>query len=407
MAIGPIHGGGNKLRISKRKIPQKTNVSDGRKCRRNHGKRYANGDIGRTTVYGNSNQKRIARNNYSIGGNMAYTNSPLVTYTKISPNKTSPRNHVIDTITVHCYVGQVTAERGCNASRFIKKDPQNGASCNYVIGYDGSIGLCVEEKDRSWCSSNRDNDQRAVTIETASAITSPYVVTDEAMAALINLITDICIRNGKTKILWLGDKDKTLAYEPKAHEIRMTVHRWFKDKSCPGDYLYGKHSYIAEEVNKRIKKYTPANDNAPQFPDSGNEILVAEKRQSISSDVRSVQEWLNIYYGTEIAADGIFGAKTKAALVKAWQMEIGNLVVDGLFGPACKAAAAKNNIKKGSTGLLTTIWQAYLVCMGYNPNGIDGKFGSGCAAATIAFQKKNGLAQDGVVGSNTWYAALH
>lgn len=181
-----------------------------------------------------------------------YSNSPLVTYTQISPNRTSPRNHAIDTLTVHCFVGQVTAKSGCNAKKFVKYDAKNGASCNYVIGHDGSIGLCVEEKDRSWCSSNRTNDMRAITFEVASDTKSPYTVTDKALNALIDLIVDICKRNGKTKVLWFADKDKTLAYNPKPDEMVMTVHRWFAAKACPGDYLYGKHAYIADEVNKRL-----------------------------------------------------------------------------------------------------------------------------------------------------------
>ena len=106
------------------------------------------------------------------------------------------------------------------------------------MGYDGSIGLCVDEGDRSWCSSSSANDNRAVTIETASETVHPYKVTDKAYSALIDLVTDICKRNGKTKILWFGDKNKTLAYTPKANEMVMTVHRWFANKACPGDYLY-------------------------------------------------------------------------------------------------------------------------------------------------------------------------
>ena len=176
------------------------------------------------------------------------SNSKLVRVTQISPNKNSPRNHAIDRITIHCFVGQVTAKRGCEVFQPTSKQ----ASCNYVVGYDGSIGLCVEEKDRSWCSSNSANDHRAVTIETASETVAPYKVTDKAYNALLDLVTDICKRNGKTKILWFGDKNKTLAYTPKANEMVMTVHRWFANKSCPGDYLYNLHDEIAAEVNRRL-----------------------------------------------------------------------------------------------------------------------------------------------------------
>lgn len=130
------------------------------------------------------------------------SNSPLVTYTKISPNRTSPRNQAIDRITIHCYVGQVTAQSGCNGSRFTTYDPKNGASCNYVVGKDGSVGLCVEEKDRSWCSSSGANDHRAITFEVASDSFHPYAVTDAALRKTIDLCEDICRRYGKKKLLW-------------------------------------------------------------------------------------------------------------------------------------------------------------------------------------------------------------
>lgn len=172
---------------------------------------------------------------------MSYTNSSLVTYTRITNNKTINRNHNIDTITIHCIVGQWTAKQGCDY--FATTD--RSASCNYVVGKDGSIGLCVEEKDRSWCSSNSNNDNRAVTIEVASDTTHPYAVTDEAYKALIQLVADVCKRNGIKKLLW--EADKTLIGQ--VDKQNMTVHRWFANKACPGDYLFNKHSEIAKEVN--------------------------------------------------------------------------------------------------------------------------------------------------------------
>lgn len=179
---------------------------------------------------------------------MAYTNSPLVTYTNISPNKNSPRAYAITRISIHCYVGQVTAKRGCDyfASSAV------GASCNYVVGTDGSVGLCVEEKDRSWCTSSRDNDNRAVTIETASDTSHPYAVNDTAFNKLVDLCEDICKRNGKKKLLWFGDKTETLNYSPASDEMVMTVHRWFANKACPGDYLYNRHAQIANTVTERL-----------------------------------------------------------------------------------------------------------------------------------------------------------
>lgn len=167
---------------------------------------------------------------------------------RISPNRNSPRNHKIDRLTIHCFVGQVTAEEGLAV--FAKASKK--ASCNYVVGWDGSVGLCVPEGDRSWCSSSASNDNRAITIEVASNNTYPYSVTDKAMNALLDLVEDICRRNGKRRLVWFGDKAQTLAYEPKNDELVMTVHRWFAAKECPGEFLYSRHPKIAAEINRRL-----------------------------------------------------------------------------------------------------------------------------------------------------------
>jgi len=176
------------------------------------------------------------------------SNSSLVSYTKISPNRTTPRNHKIDTISIHCAVGQFTAKQILNLSHFTKYDSKNGASCNYAIGHDGSIGMGVEEKDRSWCTSSRSNDHRAITIEVASDTRQPYKVTDKAYEALVDLLVDICKRNKIKELKWRGDKSLI----GKTDKQNMTVHRWFANKACPGDYLYNLHGQIAEEVNFRL-----------------------------------------------------------------------------------------------------------------------------------------------------------
>lgn len=172
------------------------------------------------------------------------SNSSLVSYKRISPNKTSPRAHKIDTITIHCVVGQLSVERlGDIFSR-----PSKLASSNYGIGADGRIGMYVEEKDRSWCSSDAANDHRAITIECASDLKHPYVINDKVYKSLIDLCTDICKRNGIEELKWKGDK--TLIGKP--HKQNMTVHRWFANKSCPGDYIYSCLGQIAKEVNARL-----------------------------------------------------------------------------------------------------------------------------------------------------------
>lgn len=175
-------------------------------------------------------------------------NSPLVDVTIYSPNHSGKRTHVIDTITPHCVVGQVTVER--LGKIFLPSTRQ--ASSNYGIGVDGKVGLYVDECNRSWCSSSRSNDQRAVTIECASDTTKPYAFNDVVYAKLIELCADICKRNGKSKLLWISDKDKALAYEPKNDEMLLTVHRWFANKSCPGDWLYQRMDKLANAVTESL-----------------------------------------------------------------------------------------------------------------------------------------------------------
>ena len=179
---------------------------------------------------------------------MAYTNSNLVSYTKLSPNHSGQRTHSIDRITPHCVVGQLSCESICGCF----SSPSRQASCNYGIGNDGRIALCVEEKNRSWCSSSNANDQRAVTIECASDTTEPYAFKDVVYQKLITLCVDICKRNGKKKLLWLGDKNKTLNYSPKSDEMVLTVHRWFANKSCPGNWMYARMGDLAEKVTAQL-----------------------------------------------------------------------------------------------------------------------------------------------------------
>lgn len=176
------------------------------------------------------------------------SNSSLVNCVVKSPNHSGSRTHSIDRITPHCVVGQLSAEGigGCFTS------PSVQASCNYGIGKDGRVCLIVDEANRSWCSSSNANDQRAVTIECASDMSEPYSMTNAVYEKLIQLCIDICKRNGKTKLIWFADKNKSLNYSPKSNEMVLTVHRWFANKSCPGDWLYSRLGDVANRVTAQL-----------------------------------------------------------------------------------------------------------------------------------------------------------
>lgn len=173
------------------------------------------------------------------------SNSNLSCMRVISPNRNSPRNHTIDTITIHCVVGQMSVESLC--SHF--SNSGLGASCNYGIGPDGRICTIVDECDRSWCTSDWANDHRAITIECASDAFYPYAINANVWKSLINLCADICKRNGIRKLVWSTDKNVRVNH---LNGCNLTVHRDYDNKSCPGDYIYGRLGQIAKEVNQKL-----------------------------------------------------------------------------------------------------------------------------------------------------------
>jgi uncharacterized protein YraI len=170
------------------------------------------------------------------------SNSPLVQYTKISPNSTNPRRKKIKKITIHHMAGPLSVET-CGD---IFAKPECRASSNYAVGVDGRIAMYVEEKNRAWTSSNSANDDEAVTIEVAnSAVGGNWPVSDKVLERTIDLCVDICKRNAIEKLVYTGDKSGNL-----------TRHDMFANTLCPGPYLGSKFPYIAAEVNKRLAAQT-------------------------------------------------------------------------------------------------------------------------------------------------------
>lgn len=185
--------------------------------------------------------------------------SPLATIEVLTANHSGKRTHNIDRFTPHCVVGQLSAERTLNL--FVPTARQ--ASCNYAIGPTGDIGIGVSEDCRSWCTSSNANDQRAITVEVASDTTHPYAFKDAAYNALLDLATDICRRYDKKSLIWIPDKTKALAYEPKPYEMLITVHRWFANKACPGDWLMQRLPDFADEVTRRLIAATQPSTEQP------------------------------------------------------------------------------------------------------------------------------------------------
>ena len=374
---------------------------------------------------------------------MGYTNSPLVDYTKLSPNNSGLRTHNIDRITPHCVVGQVSVERLGDIFMPTSKE----ASCNYGIGEDGRVLLCVEEKNRSWCSSSNANDQRAITIECASDSYHPYAFNDAVYDKLIELCADICKRNGKKKLLWFEDKDIALDYVPNSDEMVLTVHRWFANKSCPGDWMYSRMGDLANKVTSILSGATPTPSQTPtptpsgdtwmgtypQLPSRGYYWLGDGYDYNIAykSDIREIQRFLNWAINAGLDVDGNYGQKTFSAVYD-FQKVVG-IDADGSYGTDTLAAA--KSFKKGSstsqswTGAYPALPDRgyYLTGDGYeeytnmkkdirniqkflnwalNINlDVDGNYGSKTTIAVSEFQELVGLNVDGSYGQKTLNAA--
>jgi len=260
---------------------------------------------------------------------MAYTNSPLVNYTKISPNKSSGRVHsthnpkgVIDTITIHHTAGKLSIETLGNV--FAPTSRQ--ASSNYGVGDDGRIGMYVEERDRSWCTSSAANDYKAVTLEVVNSQSGgDWLVSDKALAATIKLCIDICKRNNIKKINFTGDKTGNL-----------TMHKWFANTNCPGPYLESKFPYIASEINKGLNAtVTPTPTPEP------SKLLYRVQTGAFS--VRKNADALE--------------AKLKKAGFDTYMVQVGNLfkVQVGAYGVKANADAMATKLKKaGFDTFITT-----------------------------------------------------
>lgn len=229
------------------------------------------------------------------------SNSSLISYTKISPNRTSPRKKPIRKITIHHMAGNLTVEQ-CGA---VFAPTSRKASSNYGIGTDGRIGMYVEEKDRAWTSSSPDNDNQAVTIEVANNTLGPnWTVSDKAMVSLIDLCVDICKRNGIQRLNFTGDKTGNL-----------TMHCYFKSTLCPGPYLKSKFPYIASEVNKRlgaeatpepfIVQITASSLNVRRGPGtnyavaqtvSKGQVFTIVQQQGVWGKLKSGAGWISLKY---------------------------------------------------------------------------------------------------------------
>ena len=286
------------------------------------------------------------------------SNSSLVNYTRISPNRTYGRTS-IKTVAIHCMAGHLTVESCGN----LFASSARAASSNYGIDDKGRVGMYVEEKDRSWCTSSRYCDMRAITIEVASDSKSPYSVTSAAYEKLIELTADICRRNGIKCLFWSDDKKVRLAGVESGY---VQVHCDYKNKACPGEYLMSHMSDIVNKVNAKLGVSTSTVTN------------VSRETYTKKDFIRDVQQAI--------------GAK-----------------VDGIAGPETLSKTPTLSAKKNRRHAAVKAVQKYLYELGYEEVGkADGITGAKFTAAVMRYQREHGCVSDGVISAHakTWKKLL-
>ena len=374
------------------------------------------------------------------------SNSSLVNHVHLSPNYTAMSNKKNEVIVIHHMAGKLTVEQCGN----VFAPSSRKASSNYGIDGNGRIGLYVEEKNRSWATSSRAIDSRAITIEVANSVAGGnWPVSDKAMASLINLCVDICKRNGIKKLNYTGDKNGNLQ-----------MHKWYAATGCPGAYLESKFPYIANEVNKRLNGST-----TPSLPEVSGTYTV-QKGDTLSSiarkygttyqklaELNGIQDPSKIYVGqvlkvtgtstpalpdtkpetpstsvnqivkdgqiharnfaaSGLSADGIRGANTIKAGIKVLQQAMNldygaGLALDGKWGKKSESALGRHTVCRGEKQYMVTALQILLMLKGYYCNGVDGHFGAGCEKAVRQYQTDHGIGVDGVAGYKTFKSLIN
>lgn len=327
---------------------------------------------------------------------MAFTNSSLVSYTQISPNRNSPRNQPITKITIHHMAGVMSVEQFGN----LVANPAREMSANYAIGNDGRIGLFCEEKDRSWCSSSPWNDNRAITIEVSNDINGePWSISDKAYESLIKLCADICKRNGIKTLEFTGDRNGSL-----------TFHYMFAPTACPGTWIKNHTQEICNKVNALLSgKIEPSIKEIyrvrKSWQDAASQIGAYSNLENAK---KACKEGYNVYNSKGNVIYSVPVEHCKADIIGLQKiLNIGGagLVVDGIVGNKTLSAVKKYTVESGDTGNLIKWVQNRLNQLGYNCGVADGVAGQQTMGAIYEWQKAHNLGV-GYLGGGDWDVLL-
>lgn len=238
--------------------------------------------------------------------------SPYVDNVILTNKHSGKRTEKVQAFVIHHMAAKWTGKR---CAEYFRDTPSKQASANYCIGYDGDVALNVEEENRAWTSSSNWADQRAITYELAnSKMGEPWEVSDKTMRKAIIMLAEQHKRYGLKKATYTGDTKGTL-----------WRHDWFAKTNCPGAYLGGKFTYIAEEINKILnEKPTVSGAKAYKVVTTVNGYINAADAKAKKNAKTKVKAG---NYTVFSEANGMINVTTKAGVPGSWINPSDNKVV--------------------------------------------------------------------------------
>lgn len=192
----------------------------------------------------------------------------------------------IDKIFVHHMAGNLTVEQ---CGRVFKN---NEVSAHYGIDNKGRVGQYVKEEDTAWHCGNKAYNQRSIGIELANdgGAKANWHVSDKVIKKCIDLIVDICQRNGIKKINYTGDLKGNLC-----------MHCWTASTACPGGYLKGKFKYIAKKVNEKLEDEMKAIQISEPYTGELPSLHLKKSNKEVIADAitwaKKIAKSKNFHYG--------------------------------------------------------------------------------------------------------------
>lgn len=290
-------------------------------------------------------------------------------------NYSKGNNRTIKYIVVH-YVGAVSTAKN-NADYF--KNANRQASAHYFVD-ENDIYRVVRDEDIAWHVGantyyNGCRNSNSIGVEMCCYNNNGTIdISETVVNRTIELVKELM---AKYNI-------------PVENVVR---HYDVTHKNCPAPFVSNINRW--NDFKNKLGQVTPVNPTPT--PVNNNTII------------HQIQSTYNSRYGSilgQIAVDGSAGPDTRKHLIMALQYEMNkqygcSLSRDGSFGPLSRAQF--KDLKRGVSGNITWICQAFLYIKGYNPNGLDSSFGPGMEECVKQYQRNNGLKVDGILGMNTAY----